>query len=125
MKKQKTIRMRKAEKPQKMPVFGIELRYVNSPMDPLFITEDVCAVLGIADCAAAQKVLEEDEKVRVTIADPEPREVDAMTEPGLYNVMLTINTPVTQKFQQRVFGKMIPAMRTQGFYAAPDHKSQP
>ncbi len=88
---------------------------------PWFVAADVCAVLGIVKHRDAVARLQDDE-TRPVIVDGNagPREMTAVSESGLYALIIRSRKPSAVKFRRWVTGEVLPSIRKTGRYAADD-----
>lgn len=86
--------------------------------DPWFVAMDVCDVLEIANVSQATESLDADEKDSISIIDTIGREkkVLAVSEPGLYHLILTSRKPEAKAFRRWVKHDVLPAIRKTGQY---------
>ena len=101
---------------EKMPV-----RTVAIDGEPWFVAKDVCAVLEIRNSRDAVGSLDEDEKASVAITDTssssrETIAVQAISESGLYCLVLRSRKLEAKRFRRWVTREVIPALRKTGYY---------
>ena len=85
---------------------------------PWWVAKDVCTTLGITDVSDAVKKLRPHEKGTVEIPTlGGPQHLLVMNESGLYRLIFRSNKPEAQRFQDWVFGEVLPAIRQTGHYA--------
>lgn len=95
------------------------VRTGGTPEEPLFVATDVCECLDIADVQQACDRLDEDERGRCSIPTPGgPQEVRAVTESGLYSLVLGSRKPEAKKFKRWVTHEVLPTIRKTGTYTA-------
>ena len=86
---------------------------------PLFVARDVCEVLGISKYRDAISRLDEDEGCPVVVDTPGgPQTMTAVTESGLYALVLQSRKPEARLFRKWVTGDVLPMIRRTGRYAA-------
>lgn len=85
--------------------------------EPLFIVKDVCAALGIANSRDAVETLHDDELVSVkATSGGQARQMQAVTESGLYALIFKSRKAEAEKFRRWVTGEVLPAIRKHGRY---------
>ncbi len=102
------------------------IRVVGTPDAPKWVGADVCAVLEIANNRDALSRLDDDEKDDVVIIDSIGRQqiVKAITESGLYSLVLTSRKPKAKKFKKWLTSEVLPAIRKTGSYSLTTPQSQ-
>lgn len=93
---------------------GADVRTVLVNGEPWFSAVDVCAVLGIANTTDAIRRLDEDERTLVSI---EGRSLNAMSEAGLFGLILGSRKPEARAFKRWVTHEVLPSIRRTGSYA--------
>lgn len=103
--------------------FG-QLRTVMINNQPWFVAADVCRALEIDDTGRAVGRLDPDESTRIEIAHPQnplkTLEVLAVSEPGLYSLVLGSRKPEARMFKRWITHDVIPAIRSHGGYLTPE-----
>lgn len=98
--------------------FG-QIRATLKNGEPLFVVTDVCTALDVKDTNKATTRLDEDELTRIKIVSGgQGREVLAVTEPGLYALVLGSRKPEAKAFKRWVTHEIIPSIRKTGGYFA-------
>lgn len=95
---------------------GHTVRTVMIDGDPWFVAADVCAILGLDRYRDVMSGLDEDEKVRDTVAGTI---VDLMSESALYSVILRSRKAEARDFKRWVTREVLPAIRKTGAYGMP------
>lgn len=109
--------------------FG-ELRTVIRNGQPWFVAADVCKALEISNSRMATDRLDEDEKADVSLTDTssngvsQSRSYTAVSEPGLYSLVLGSRKPEARQFKRWVTHEVIPAIRSHGAYLTPELTEQ-
>lgn len=107
--------------------FG-SLRTVTINNEPWFVAADVCRALEIDDTGKAVGRLDPDEGTRIEIAHPQnplkTLEVLAVSEPGLYSLVLGSRKPEARQFKRWITHDVIPAIRSHGGYLTPELTEQ-
>ena len=84
---------------------------------PLFVAADVCRALEISNSRMATDRLDEDEKADVSLTDgSQSRHMTAVTESGLYSLVLGSRKPEAKAFKRWITHDVIPAIRKTGGY---------
>lgn len=103
------------------------VRTILIESDPWFCLVDICAVLEIKnsrDMTAKQLDIKGVEKV-YTLTQGGEQEVTFINEPNLYRVVFRSNKPEAKAFQNWVFNDVLPTLRRQGRYQAPNARVEP
>jgi len=99
---------------------GNEVRTVRQGDETLWVLKDVCDVLGLSDTNKVAERLDGDELTRVKfVSGGQTREMYAVSESGLYNVILRSDKPEAKKFKRWVTHEVLPAIRRHGAYVTP------
>ena len=100
--------------------FG-SVRTVTQGGEPWFVATDVCKALGLDQVSRAMDRLDDDERGLVKVTHPQSAtkliEVNAVSEPGLYRLVLCSNKPEAKAFKRWITHEVIPAIRKHGAYA--------
>ena len=100
---------------------GNEVRTVRQGDETMWVLKDVCAVLGIEKYRDAATRLDEDEREPVLVDTLGGRqEMIAVTESGLYSIILLSRKPDAKKFKRWVTHEVLPSIRKVGLYATPE-----
>lgn len=101
--------------------FG-KIRVVERDGEPWFVAADVCKALEIGNPSQAISRLDEDEKVTLTTNEGHSGKVggaqmlSAISEPGLYSIILTSRKSEAKQFKRWVTHEVIPSIRKHGGY---------
>ena len=103
--------------------FDFESHNVRVVMDengePWFVAADICSAMTIS--TEQTRRLDEDEKGLRTVQTPGgQQEMVAISESGLYSLILTSRKPEAKRFKRWVTHEVLPSIRKTGSYAAPD-----
>jgi anti-repressor protein len=99
---------------------GNEVRTVQKGSDILWILKDVCGILGIEKYRDAATRLDNDEREPVLVDTLGGRqEMIAVTESGLYSIILLSRKPEAKKFKRWVTHEVLPTIRKHGAYVTP------
>ena len=92
---------------------GRELRALLVDGEPWFVAADVCTILGVGNPTQALTRLDEDER---TLISNEGRDVNAVSEAGLYALILGSRKPEAKTFKRWVTHEVLPSIRKTGSY---------
>ena len=97
-----------------------EVRTVKKGSDILWILKDVCGILGIEKYRDAAARLDDDEREPLLVDTLGGRqEMIAVTESGLYSIILLSRKPEAKKFKRWVTHEVLPTIRKHGAYVTP------
>ena len=85
-----------------------------------FVAKDVCDALDHSNSRKALLMLDDDEKgvtKRYTLGGEQ--EMNIISEPGLYRLIMRSNKPEAKAFQKWVFNEVLPSIRKTGGYMDP------
>ena len=95
--------------------------------EPWFVAKDVCDILGIQNARdTVKKLLDDDEKgvdtiyVRSENGVIQQREVNIVSESGLYHLIFVSRKPEAKTFRKWVTKEVLPNIRKHGFYMTPE-----
>lgn len=97
---------------------NLPLNVIDKAGEPWFIAKEVCEILEISKYRDAVSRLDDDERVSVKV-DTLGGEQDmiAISESGLYTLIIRSNKPNARKFRKWVTGVVLPSIRKTGGYA--------
>ncbi len=99
---------------------GNEVRTVRQGDETLWVLKDVCEALGLSDTNKVAERLDGDELTRIKfVSGGQTREMYAVSESGLYNVILRSDKPDAKRFKRWVTHEVLPSIRRHGAYLAP------
>ena len=99
---------------------GNEVRTVQKGSEILWVLKDVCGILGIEKYRDAATRLDDDERELVLVDTLGGRqEMIAVTESGLYSIILLSRKPEAKKFKRWVTHEVLPTIRKHGAYVTP------
>jgi anti-repressor protein len=99
---------------------GNEVRTVQKGSEILWVLKDVCSILGIEKYRDAAARLDDDEREPVLVDTLGGRqEMIAVTESGLYSIILLSRKPEAKKFKRWVTHEVLPTIRKHGAYVTP------
>lgn len=96
---------------------NLPLNVIDKAGEPWFIAKEVCEILEISKYRDAVSRLDDDERVSVKV-DTLGGEQDmiAISESGLYTLIIRSNKPNARKFRKWVTGEVLPSIRKTGGY---------
>ena len=98
--------------------FG-QIRTVIKNGEPLFVLADVCKALEISNSRMVAGRLDSDELMSVKLTSGgQCREMTAVSESGLYDVILRSDKPQAKPFRKWITTKILPTIRRTGGYVA-------
>lgn len=100
-----------------------QVRTVMQDGEPWFVLKDVCDILGISKYRDTASRLDSDERgsVRVDTLGGK-QDVVAVSESGLYSVILRSDKPQAKPFRRWVTHEVLPAIRKTGSYTDTENK---
>jgi prophage antirepressor-like protein len=91
-----------------------------------FVAADVCEVLGLSNPTQSLARLYEDEITLTTVeTNKGPRDVNVITEAGLYILVFKSRKPKAEEFTRWVANEVLPAIRKTGRYEAERQEPPP
>ena len=88
--------------------------------DPWFVAKDVCDILELENVTKAISGLDEDELTLLKVrSGGQDREMNCISESGLYTLIIRSNKPQAKPFRKWVTGEVLPSIRKTGSYAVP------
>ncbi len=102
---------------------SMPVRLIERDGDPWFVAADVCKVLEISNPRDAISKLDADEKgVANTDTLGGAQQINVISEPGLYELVMRSRKPEAKKFSRWVRHTVLPAIRKDGGYIAGEEK---
>ena len=96
------------------------VRVIDRDDAPWYVAADVCAIHGMKNVSQTVDKLDIDERGICTIDTPGgPQDMIVVSEAGLYQIVFTSRKPIAHRFRRWLAHEVIPAIRRNGFYAAP------
>jgi len=93
------------------------VRVVEQEAEFYFVAKDVCDILGYDNPTMALQKLDEDEHLTSKIfSSGQSRDMRAVTESGLYTLILRSNKPEAKPFRRWVTHEVLPSIRKKGSY---------
>ena len=90
--------------------------------EPWFVAADVCRALDIGNVSQALTRLDEDEVT--LILNEGGRELNIVSEPGLYTLILGSRKPEARAFKRWITHEVLPTLRQTGTYSLPHTMEQ-
>ncbi|OPY88925.1 MAG: hypothetical protein A4E71_00121 [Smithella sp. PtaU1.Bin162] len=99
--------------------------FIDKNFNLWWVAADICRALGLSNTAEALRGLDDDEISNIRNSDIRNfavpnRGLRIINEPGLYSLILRSNKPEAKEFKRWVTHEVLPAIRKQGFYIAPN-----
>ncbi|MBR0167318.1 MAG: hypothetical protein IJQ08_01460, partial [Synergistaceae bacterium] len=129
LEKIKEARINMSDEVKSYDFMGHRVRVMNRNGEAWFAAKDVCAALGLANPFQVVKVLDEDERINLQIMEKNsngrgrPANLLLVSEPGMYELVFRSRKPQAKAFSRWVRHEVLPAIRKNGTYIAPDIKS--
>jgi hypothetical protein len=106
-------------------VLGKHFKVYGTADEPLFLAKDVAEWIEHSNPTEMLKSVDEDEKLTSTILRAgQIREVNLLTENGLYEVLMQSRKPLAKKFKKKV-KEILKSIRKHGLYAIDDLLNNP
>lgn len=98
-------------------VLGRDFKVYGTSESPLFVAADVASWIEHSNPSEMLRTVEEDEKLTSTIIRAgQLREVNMLTEYGLYEVLMQSRKPIAKQFKREV-KTILKSIRKHGIYA--------
>ena len=102
------------------------VRTLGDSLAPLFVASDLAVVLGYRNAPDAVRMLDDDERTPVEVETKGGKQtMTAVTESGLYALILKSRRPEAKRFRKWVTSEVLPAIRKQGRYECPAQAQLP
>lgn len=102
------------------------VRTLGDSLAPLFVASDLAVVLGYRNAPDAVRMLDDDERISVEVETKGGKQtMTAVTESGLYALILKSRRPEAKRFRKWVTSEVLPAIRKQGRYECPAQAQLP
>ena len=115
--------------------FG-QMRWVMIDGVVWFVVADLCRILDIQNPSdVVAKQLDDDEKLKIPEIGVTTdcrlamehssfyHEINVVNEPGLYRLIILSRKPNAKKFQRKIYHEILPAIRKDGCYIAPEQNN--
>ena len=94
-----------------------QVRVIEKDGEPWFVAKDVCEILDISKYRDAITKLDDDERVSVKVDTLGGEQMmTAISESGLYTLIMRSNKPETKSFRRWVTHEVLPDIRKHGMY---------
>lgn len=107
---------------------GITIRTVVIEDDIWFIAADVCAFLELKNVSRAVSRIKDNHRTTITIGDSGSNykhQSLCVNEPGLYKLIFASRKPEAEAFQDWIYEEVLPSIRKNGSYSAPQQQPVP
>lgn len=102
----------------------IQVEIINQ--EPWFVAADICLALGLNNVSHAVSRLDDDEKLTsLVVRAGQNREVNLVSESGLYNLIFQSRKPEAKVFRKWVTSEVLPSIRKTGGYSLPSSAGRP
>ena len=98
---------------------GRALRTLIIKDDPWFVAKDVADILELSNTTVALQSLDADELTKFNLGG-QHGETNAISEPGLYKLIMRSRKPQAKAFQRWVTHTVLPSIRKHGAYMTPE-----
>ncbi|MDO4725925.1 MAG: Bro-N domain-containing protein [Porphyromonadaceae bacterium] len=96
----------------------IQVEIINQ--EPWFVAKDICDCLGLQNVTDRIRSLDDDERLTYVVDRAgQNREVNLVSESGLYNLIFQSRKPEAKKFRKWVTSEVLPSIRKSGSYSLP------
>lgn len=103
---------------EEQEVLGKQFRVYGTPSDPLFVANDVAEWIEHSNVTEMLRNIDDDEKLTSTIFRAgQNRQVNMLTENGLYEVLMSSRKPIARQFKSKVKA-ILKSLRVNGGYIA-------
>lgn len=105
------------------PMLRCELRTLEKDGEIWFVAADVCRALNHTNVSVALQMLEDDEVAKQSLGQVsengvvQNREMNIISEPGLYTLIFRSNRPEARAFKRWVTHEVLPTIRRTGRYS--------
>ena len=98
---------------------GQDVRVIGTQAEPLFVAKDICDALGLANISMALQAIDGDDINLVDVIDSigRQKQMKALSESGLYTLVLRSDKPEAKAFKKWVTSEVLPSIRKHGAYA--------
>lgn len=95
-----------------------EIRLVEIGKEVWFIAKDVCDILELTNITETLKRVDEEDLTSVKLnSGNQARDMKAVNESGLYQIVFMSNKPEAKAFKKWVTSEVLPSIRNKGVYA--------
>ena len=94
----------------------VEIRYTEGEK-PLFMLNDICVALGLKNTTMAKKVIFEEYLTKAAFnSNGRSIEANAVTEPGLWQLVMRSNKPDAIRMQKFLYEDLLPKIRKRQYF---------
>jgi prophage antirepressor-like protein len=97
------------------------VRMVVKRGEPWFVAKDACDILGLEQVSRAMDRLDQDQRGLVKVTHPQSPdktiEMAAVTESGLYELVIRSDKPEAKAFRKWITSEVLPSIRKTGQYS--------
>lgn len=99
---------------------NLSVRTLGDTINPLFVAVDLANILGYQSAKDATRFLDEDERTQIAVETAGgTQKLTAVTESGLYAMVLKSRRPEAKRFRKWVTSEVLPAIRRTGRFECP------
>ena len=105
------------EQVQPFHFHGKQVRVLGHADAPIFILKDLCEAVGLSNTGAVIRRLDKADITRIDVrSGGQMRNLAAVTEAGMYEVILRSDKPEAREFKRWVTHEVLPSIRKHGAY---------
>ena len=92
-----------------------EIRVIGTYNEPWFVAKDICDILGLKNVTESLRNIPEKWKTSETLrASYNSQNMNILSEPAVYKLIMRSNKPIAHKFQEVVCEEILPSIRRTG-----------
>lgn len=97
------------------------IRVMGTAEEPLFVAKDVCRILGLEHTGSALRGIDDEDLVVIkSTSGGQRRDMQSVTESGLYHLIFKSRKKEARRFKRWVTKEVLPSIRKQGYYRVPE-----
>ncbi len=94
-----------------------DIRVIGSYNEPWFVAKDICDILGLKNVTESLRNIPEKWRVsEILRTSYNSQNMNIISEPAVYKLIMRSNKPIAQKFQEAVCEEILPSLRKKGEY---------
>ena len=94
-----------------------DIRVIGSYNEPWFVAKDICDILGLKNVTESLRNIPEKWRVsEILRTSYNSQNMNIISEPAVYKLIMRSNKPIAQKFQEVVCEEILPSLRKKGEY---------
>ena len=94
-----------------------DIRVIGSYNEPWFVAKDICDILGLKNVTESLRNIPEKWRVsEILRTSYNSHNMNIISEPAVYKLIMRSNKPIAQKFQEVVCEEILPSLRKKGEY---------